>query len=60
MQKLMLVIWKLLSAPTKCEIKYRDKQTGQAEQISQAEPFLWTRGIIACRTIDGGDLACPD
>ena len=46
MQKLMLVISKLLSAPTKCEMECRDKQTSQAEQISQteqtsqAEPFL--------------------
>ena len=54
MQKLMLVISKLLSAPTKCEMECRDKQT------SQAEPFLWTQGIIACRTIDGDDFACPD
>ena len=54
MQKLMLAISKLLSVPTKYEMEYFDNQT------SQAEPFLWTRGIIPCRTIDGDDLACPD
>ena len=50
MQKLMLVISDILSAITKCEIKYRDDQT------SQAESHLSTRRIVACRTIDGDDL----
>ena len=50
----MLVLLALLSAITKCEIKYRDNET------SLAKPPHSTRRIIACRTNDGDDLACPD